>query len=504
MNGIAQMMDTFLEESFWLTSAVLLTGGLLSLLTVRRPARAHQTLVLAMIVCVALPLLREWVRVQGYGYLPPQISMVDEEAREDKASVTPTLLPTASADPATASGTPPSLEMRKIMVVSWVLLSGLVSIRLVMAMLAATKILSQARPLIDQDMQTMVEGVAESLGLSSVPTVFTSDLVRSPVMWGWRLHPALLLPAHTPEASTHRDWRAVVCHELAHAKRSDQVWGFFAELLVCILPWNPLAWWVQKRIGMTAELACDDWTLDRGHSAASFSETLLSFSPHRNTTLAPAALSSSKLIAVRIRRLLHQPQADPRGGRAWAGFTVALTVCLTLIAACTQAPEGESHFSAFPLANAGFEVGESTPAGWFRGAPIEGVEYGWSHAAAHTGKASLCIKKTAEKYFPVAQWSQAVRHVGSAQYLDVGAWVKAERAHKAILDVQFVDEEGDWRHEWAAYIGARDLNDPPAQHDWTHYSGTVAIPAGTVEIRIAPQIYGPGTVWFDDISARYQ
>jgi hypothetical protein len=29
------------------------------------------------------------------------------------------------------------------------------------------------------------------------------------------------------------------------------------------------------------------------------------------------------------------------------------------------------------------------------------------------------------------------------------------------------------------------------------------IPPGTTQIIIAPQIYGPGKVWFDDLSAEY-
>jgi RNA polymerase sigma-70 factor (ECF subfamily) len=31
----------------------------------------------------------------------------------------------------------------------------------------------------------------------------------------------------------------------------------------------------------------------------------------------------------------------------------------------------------------------------------------------------------------------------------------------------------------------------------------VTIPPGTKEIIIAPQIYGPGKVWFDDLAAEY-
>ena len=40
-------------------------------------------------------------------------------------------------------------------------------------------------------------------------------------------------------------------------------------------------------------------------------------------------------------------------------------------------------------------------------------------------------------------------------------------------------------------------------HDWKRYEGVVAIPEGTKQILIATQIYGPGTVWFDDLDAEY-
>jgi hypothetical protein len=70
--------------------------------------------------------------------------------------------------------------------------------------------------------------------------------------------------------------------------------------------------------------------------------------------------------------------------------------------------------------------------------------------------------------------------------------------------VIFLDEDGNWlSHEWAAYIGAKEENDPPADHDWKQYSGRVNIPAGATKLRIALQDYGPGKVWFDDVQARY-
>jgi hypothetical protein len=75
---------------------------------------------------------------------------------------------------------------------------------------------------------------------------------------------------------------------------------------------------------------------------------------------------------------------------------------------------------------------------------------------------------------------------------------------KAILDVQFLDKDGQGiSHKWAAYIGGKAEGDPPANHDWKKYSDRVDIPPGTVKLCIALQVYGPGKVWFDDVQARY-
>jgi hypothetical protein len=115
-------------------------------------------------------------------------------------------------------------------------------------------------------------------------------------------------------------------------------------------------------------------------------------------------------------------------------------------------------------------------------------------------------KKTAQRYFPIAEWAQKVDRQGDRPRLRVSAWVKADGVTKAILDAQFVGEfemGHKWQHAWVAYIGQKKFGDPLANHNWKRYEGVVEIPAGTKQIIIAPQIYGPGKVWFDDLGAEY-
>ncbi len=158
------------------------------------------------------------------------------------------------------------------------------------------------------------------------------------------------------------------------------------------------------------------------------------------------------------------------------------------------------------LTNGEFESGKPdgpSPDGWQTGAELAGVEYHWDRTVAHGGRASLHLKKTARRYFPIAQWFQEVKRTGATPRLKVSAFVKADKMTKAILDVQFADRDGNSTHQWAAYIGAKKSGDPPVTHDWKKYEGVVKIPEGTEKIIVAAQIYGPGDVWFDDLAADY-
>ncbi len=177
-------------------------------------------------------------------------------------------------------------------------------------------------------------------------------------------------------------------------------------------------------------------------------------------------------------------------------------------------PSGSASQKATPakpetksiLANGGFERGDTratAPDSWKTGAAVPGVRYQWDRAVAHEGRASLHLRKTAQRYFPIAQCFQEVKRTGNAPSLKVGAFVKAAKMTKAILDVQFVDRNGDTTHQWVVYIGAKEANDPPATHEWKWYEGVVKIPDGTDKLIVAAQIYGPGDVWFDEVVADY-
>jgi len=148
-----------------------------------------------------------------------------------------------------------------------------------------------------------------------------------------------------------------------------------------------------------------------------------------------------------------------------------------------------------------FESDKSAPDGWNKGAAIPGVEYAFDKENGNSGSASLKLAKTANRFFPIAQWHRTVKHDSELTGVKIKTMVKTKLCSKAILDVQFLDGNGQPKgHQWVARIGDAD---DPVTHDWKEYAGEVAVPAGTKKIMFGLQIYGPGKVWFDDLEATY-
>ncbi|WP_397569541.1 hypothetical protein [Schlesneria sp. T3-172] len=157
------------------------------------------------------------------------------------------------------------------------------------------------------------------------------------------------------------------------------------------------------------------------------------------------------------------------------------------------------------LLNPGFEEGDQMPRSWSIGQKVDGVTFLWDKQKCKSGNASICLKKDAKRYFPIAEMHQVFDRKDGSKSIKVSAQVKAEGAHKAVLDVLFLDKDSEWiSHHWVSYIGAKEAGDEPVTHDWKEYAGEVEIPPTARKIQVSMQIYGPGKVWFDDVTAVYR
>jgi hypothetical protein len=148
-----------------------------------------------------------------------------------------------------------------------------------------------------------------------------------------------------------------------------------------------------------------------------------------------------------------------------------------------------------------FKDGFEDASAWREGQQIKGVRYLRDTKRFSEGQCSLCISKREKNYFPIAQWSRRISELPKGTDLDISVDIKALRAHKAVVDIQYLNA-GSFQHEWAIYIGAEQASDPPAHHDWKTYTGIIRLPEDADSVSLALQVYGPGSVWFDNLIIR--
>ena len=100
-----------------------------------------------------------------------------------------------------------------------------------------------------------------------------------------------------PETMSSRDEvvrsRGVIAHELAHVRRGDHYLAWIELVAGLLWWWNPLFWFVRRRVRESAELACDAIALAAlPGSRRTYAELLLELSSGSGSALPGARVGN--------------------------------------------------------------------------------------------------------------------------------------------------------------------------------------------------------------------
>ena len=123
------------------------------------------------------------------------------------------------------------------------------------------------------------------------------------------LYPRILLPAGIDRLLNQREFHAVLIHELAHARRHDNLIRLLYEVTLCALWFHPLIWLAGARIALYRELSCDESVIRRAHGQALVS-ALAKLAVPEQAGLLEATASSH--LSYRLARLAGPAQTTHR------------------------------------------------------------------------------------------------------------------------------------------------------------------------------------------------
>ncbi len=194
-------------------------------------------------------------------------------------------------------------------------------------------------PPADGATRAIVEAACRRLGQERVPTVRIGDDVPAPFILG-ALRPTLVLPSRQLE--TPAELQAVVLHEIAHLRRGDLFVRYLQWITGTLLFFWPVVAWVNRRIDLARESACDDWALRHGQlTEGEYARCLLRAlrSVHRpKAAIGIAAMAANKKNVERRIEMILDKSAHSRP-RRW----LALPVAVLLVAWATFVLTGSAE-----------------------------------------------------------------------------------------------------------------------------------------------------------------
>ncbi len=155
--------------------------------------------------------------------------------------------------------------------------------------------------------QDKLTSLCEKLQIKKAVQLLESGYLKVPVVIGY-FKPVILIPVGMLAGIAPAQIEAVLLHELAHIKRSDNFVNFLQHLAEAVFFFNPGLLWISHLLREERENCCDDMAIAQTNSKEDFVKALISFKEHAvNYPVGSLAFSGRKSSLLnRVMRIVYQ------------------------------------------------------------------------------------------------------------------------------------------------------------------------------------------------------
>lgn len=173
----------------------------------------------------------------------------------------------------------------------------------------------------------LVEECSKILNLNRIKSVYTSDVIDTPVVVGL-IRVRIILPTSFAHKCSQEELKYMITHEMVHIKRLDYIIKPLAVLALCIHWFNPVMWLSFVLSQKDMEMSCDARVLSVHNRdiRSEYAKSLINIAARQNVLLNGGLLAFGESnIKRRIKDIMRFKKT-----RVWVGITtVAVLVVLS-------------------------------------------------------------------------------------------------------------------------------------------------------------------------------
>jgi len=213
----------------------------------------------------------------------------------------------------------------------WILIATLATLRIVVGLWKLRRLRRGALPLTKSSSPPAIQLVIAQFQSGRRVTVRRSSAVTVPTAIGF-FRQVILIPDWVLQDLSAEELKVILLHEFAHLRRFDDWTNLAQKLVRSVFFFHPAVWWIEKRLSLEREMACDEAVLAETENPQAYAECLVSLAEksfvRRGLALAQAVVGRARETSLRLARILDgNPPKSSRVFRPALGLVAVLAVC---------------------------------------------------------------------------------------------------------------------------------------------------------------------------------
>lgn len=192
--------------------------------------------------------------------------------------------------------------------VGWAVIAVVATARLVAGLIRVRKLRRECSAIAPSDLPPALRQTLDETRLTRPMAICRSCAVTVPTAIGF-FKPTILIPEWVLKELSPEELKIILLHECAHLQRRDDWTNLAQKIVRAIFFFHPAIWWIEKRLSLEREMACDDLVLATTANSRAYAECLVVLAEKsavlRGLAMAQTVIGHAREISLRLAQILN-------------------------------------------------------------------------------------------------------------------------------------------------------------------------------------------------------